>query len=66
MKNNAKSKQSLKITSGVKAGVCNIPQEDSDAVAKACCLKNNKMACGQYKAAIASRGCDSKYAFCIE
>ena len=67
MKNNAKSKQFLKITSGVKAGRrhCTEDQNDVDNVAKSCC-SGNKYACGQYKAALAPRGCTSKYASCKE
>jgi len=61
-----KSKMSLKITSGVKAGSCGQPQNLVDNVAKACCQKGNEMACGQYKLAIAPRGCKSRYANCSD
>ncbi len=59
-----KSKNSLKITSGVKAGTCGQPQWLVDNVAKACCKKGNKLACRQYVNAVAPRGCVSSYASC--
>lgn len=66
MKTNNTRKTQYSMTTGLKAGTCNIPQADSDAVAKSCCNDKNPWACRQFEMAIAPRGCTSDHATCIK
>ena len=66
MENIKTRKTQYSMTTGLKAGTCDILQRDSDAVAKSCCNDKNPWACRQFEMAIAPRGYTSNYATCIK